>query len=427
MLGLIGRLFNRLSLKIATNTFYQILGRLISSLIAVLTTRAITSHLGIDGFGNYQIILTYASMLWILTDLGLNAIAVKRIAGEPSREQEEFSLLLTARFLLSLFLGLGLVIASLMLPYPPIIRWGIAMVSVTVIAQGVRGACGALFQYRLRYDLQLISVVAGAVVFLIGVYFSTQSGWGIVGLVVSLILQCLLTAGGFLFFATRWVRLGFTFDWPRLRRLVTQAAPFGVALVFSLLNSKLDTFLLSLVEQPAMSSAVAVGHYSLGFKIFEFVLAVPVFYMNVLYPILVKHYERRSKQSFARVFKKSLLVLLNLAVWGGLVLYLISPYLIDIIAEDVDITPGTRVLRVLTLSSPIFFVTGLIMWVLVVFGKQKELIRIYLIGFLFSLILNILLIPHYSYLAPAVVKGLTEVVILIQLVFVTWNGWKELA
>ncbi|MBU1110377.1 hypothetical protein KKB83_02075, partial [Patescibacteria group bacterium] len=209
----------------------------------------------------------------------------------------------------------------------------------------------------------------------------------------------------------------------RVLDLAREAFPFGAALFFSLLISKIDTLLLSIMPQAGISQAEAVGHYNLGFKLFEFVLAVPVFFMNVVYPLLVKNLAT-SKEFFVATIKKSFLILFNMAVWGSVVLYITAPYLIKIFAKDIDIGPAVQVLRNMTLFTPVFFITALLMWVLVVFKKQKALIGIYVSAFVFSLTLNYLFIPHYSYLAPSVIKGFTEILILIQLTVVSLRCWR---
>lgn len=409
---------------VASNTIYQVLGRFVSAVIAVLATRMITGYLGIQGYGGYQIVLTYVSFLWIVTDFGFNAVAVRHIAANPDDLQDTFSSLLTIKVILGCILTLLLIGITPFLPYSHFIRIGILIGSLTVLGHGLRGACGALFQLKLRYDLQFLAESVSSIFFLALVYVSTKNDWGLMGIVTAFTIQYLFVAFLFTFFASKWVQLRFLFVRNRLANLVCEAFPFGIALLFSLFISKTDTFLLSILSQSGVSQMEAVGHYNLGFKLFEFVLAVPVFFMNVIYPMLVKNLALK-EEYFKETFKKSLIVLLNLAIWGSIPLYILAPDLIRLFTRGVDIWPAVHVLRNLTIFVPVFYTTALLMWVLVVLNRQRSLIKVYAVGFLFSFTANYLLIPRYSYLATSIIKGVTEVIILLQLAWYTYKYWRE--
>ncbi|OQX51145.1 hypothetical protein B5M47_01755 [candidate division CPR3 bacterium 4484_211] len=409
---------------VASNTIFQILGRFSTALIALVVTRLITGYLGIDGFGEYQIVLSYVTFLWVLVDFGFNAIAVRRMSSHPEQEQSVFTTLLSAKLFLSFLAAVFLAGISFFLPYTLTVKLGIALGSITILSQGLRGACSGLFQYKLRYDVQFLSELLSGIVFLGLVVFTLKNGAGLLGIVAALVVQYLLVALISAFFAARWLSLKPRFNPGKIKELALEAFPFGIALLFSLMTGKVDTFLLSVLPQEEISQVQAVGYFGLSLKIFEFVLAVPVFFMNVVYPILARNLSLKWEY-FTATFKKSFLILFNMGMWGSMLLYIAAPYFVNIVAKDVRAGPAVHILRILTLFIPIYFITALLMWVQLVFKKQKSLIFVYAAAFVFAFVSNCLFVPRYSYTAAALIKGLTEVFIFLQLSYLTLRNFRE--
>ena len=403
---------------VASNTIYQVLGRFISAAVAMIITRWLTRALGIEGYGSYQLIIAYASFYWILTDFGLNAVAVKEMAAHSEQKELLWQQLLTLRFLLGLLLTLFLIILSFFLPYPPLIREGIIIVALTILAQGIRGACSGMFQLQLRYDLQLLAEGSGSLLFLVLVWLLLRQGAGLRAIVIAFLGQYLWVTLLNLLFVRRWSSWRFNFDRQGLKKMIQAALPLGLALLFNLFANKLDTFLLSLRPQPH-PPLEAVGYYGLGLKFFEFLLVLPVFFMNVLYPRLAKNFQQ-GWLIFRQTIFKGFLVLLALSISGGGFLFFTSPLLLKLVTQGVEIGPAVKVLRLLSLEAPLFFLSALLMWVLVILDHQRTLIFVYAVSFLFSFLANWFLIPHWSYLAPALVKGGSEALILLQLAFFSW-------
>jgi O-antigen/teichoic acid export membrane protein len=58
-------------------------------------------------------------------------------------------------------------------------------------------------------------------------------------------------------------------------------------------------------------------------------------------------------------------------------------------------------------------VTSLLQWSLITLGKQKFLLYIYLISAIINVALNLIFIPSFSYLASAVITGVTELLVMV--------------
>lgn len=67
---------------------------------------------------------------------------------------------------------------------------------------------------------------------------------------------------------------------------------------------------------------------------------------------------------------------------------------------------------------PFFFLSALFWHGLIIYGKQKYLISVYVIGAIFNLVTNIIFIPRYSYIAAATTTVVSEALVLALLIVI---------
>ncbi len=415
----------RTYLTIASNTTFQILSRAATAIVALIVTRLITQNMGLQGYGDYQIILSYVTLFWILTDFGLNAVVVREMAASDVKLQPLFSALFTLRAALGVFLVfLSLAILSF-LPYTPAVKLGIIVGSITIFAQGIMGASHGVFQVKFHYDRQFWANLLGSVLLLCLTLFVTSAKLGVVSLTMVFTLGYLVMTAASLFFVRKWVRLSFSFDKVLLKKLFIKTLPFGTALLFSLATFKIDAILLSILPLANIGNSEAVGIYNLAYKVFELALVVPTFFMNVMYPILVRHFEQ-SLAKFKSTFLKTFASLSFAGITATITIYFLAPFVVRILAKGEGFESSISVLRILILALPIFYLSSLFMWVVLVFKKQKALIFVYLTSFVFNFLTNYYFIPKYTYTGAAIATGATEFLILLMLVYASFHFWKGL-
>lgn len=414
----------RTYLTIASNTFFQLLSRVATAGVALIVTRLITQNLGLQGYGDYQIVLSYVTLFWILTDFGLNAVVVREMAADNAKLQPLFSALFTLRAVLGIFLVfLSLAILSF-LPYQPTVKLGIIVASFTIFAQGIMGASHGIFQVKFHYDRQFWANLAGSLFLLILMLWVTSAKLGVVALSLVFTIGYLIMTAASLFFAKSWVKLTFSFDKVLLKRLFMKTLPFGTALLFSLATFKIDAILLSALPLANLTNSEAVGIYNLAYKVFELALVVPTFFMNVMYPILVRHFEQ-SLEKFKSTFVKAFGSLCFAGIAAVITIYFLAPFIVQVLAKGQEFESSITVLRILVLALPVFYLSSLFMWVILVLKKQKALIFVYLTSFIFNFLTNYYFIPKYTYTAAAIITGLTEGLILLLLVLASIHFWRQ--
>ncbi len=382
-------------------------------------TMLVTRRFGPDGYGDLTLMLAYSALFYIVADFGLNAIVVRRLSGEEEKMQYYFGNLVSMRLLMSSFLIFVGAAALFLFPYSQYVKLGILISLWTILTQAIYTSSNSVFQTKLRYDLSVIASVLGSVVTLGIALTAILSGRGLLMIVSSYV------AGGGVMVITAFVllnKLGVGFkpqtDFGVWKSIFLAALPLGITTVFSVLLSKADTMMLSL-----LSTQKAVGLYGAGYKIFEVALVVPTFFANAIYPILVRHYKEGINKLLETAKKSGLfLFLAGVAVSiGGIIL---APLAIRIIGGS-GFSESIIVMRLLFLGMPVFYLSALFLWLLITLGDQKIIPVFYGIGALFNLTANYFLIPRYGFYASAVITWISELLILSMLIARTMRVLKS--
>ena len=403
--------------KIAANTFYQLSGKGFSILTNILIVALITRSLGVALFGDYILATTVPAFLYFLADFGLNAIFLREVSHDNHHTQKFGSLFALRLGLAALAIILGLGYAFLY-PHSDVLRLAIVLSLTTVFFQAAFTSLNALFQHNLRYDLSVVATISSHVVGAGLTVWGYLQGFGLLYFVgIWALSYLILFLGAFLFSQKlpEGPRLNWDGKWAR--RLLTLSLPLGLMMVFSQVNFTADVFLLN-----ALDSSEAVGIYRLGYKVFENILPIPLFFVNALYPVMLADH-KQSLAALIRRLKQSLGLLLLAALILILVTVPLSSFIIRILG-GADFRDATLVLQLLAFSLPLFFVTAPLQWFLITVGKDKVLPAIYAVAALLNVSLNWLFIPRYSYFASIFATIFSELMILVLLGFAYWRFKK---
>lgn len=420
-----------LTLKIANNTLFQLIGKVVSMSITILTTIIITRQYGREGYGEFNIMQNYPALFFIIADFGLNAIAVREISKYPEKTEKYLANILFLRLMLCMVLLAFSSFALAFLPYEFNLKLGVFFGSFVIFTVSMFATLNIVFQSKLRYDLSMIGYITGSLVILLlalGLsYLKADVGlvnfsYVIGGFISVLVNMYLVKRLG--------VRIGLEFDFSLIRNFFWLSLPVGLMFIFSQINFKADSILLSILPVPAnlgLSQTEAVAIYGLPYKIFEVALVVPTFLMNAAYPVFVDHF-KESKNRLKNTFLKIIIALATLGVVAAIVGNIFAEFAINFLGGS-EFKESITVLRILVGGLILFYVSQPIGWLLVTINKQKILPFIYFLSAVINLGLNYYFIPKYSFYASSVITLISELFILIILVLVAnkyWNNVQEI-
>lgn len=413
-----------LHFKIAANSLAQLISRIVSTFTLLLVTILITRNLSKEVWGDFVIITSYVGLFTVLADFGLNGVVLKILTREEHRLEEFFKNLMGLRLVLSLVAIFAVLCVLSFLPYSSGVKIGIIVGNVLIIAQAVLNTSLLIFQYKLRYDLGSISDILGSLVTLFLVLLAVKFHAGLLIILTIFIIGSIVKAFVSLFFVHFLVKVrGVAFNFKLWRILIISSLPLGLMMIFSQINASVDKQIIALTN-PAflgVSASLAVAIYGLSYRIFDFSLAIPTFVVNSAYPILLNSH-KNDREELLTLAKQLAIGLLGLGLVLAVVGFFISPVVLQIFGSY---SAALVSLRILLFGLPLFFVTSLLLWIIITINKEKIIPFIYGFAALANITLNLILIPKYGYNAAAWVTIISELIIFILLVIVLANYFAE--
>jgi len=363
-------------------------------LLALVTTGILTRKLGSEGYGAFTLISSLFVMLDSLADFGIKTIGIRELAN-GKKIMGKIIKLKTLMTTGSWLLGL-------------VVIWGLdslvgirieAVVALTMVwLTSMLGVGEMVWQKNLKMERKTLVDIVFPLLFMAGLWVWKDS------LSLMVVYGILLGARIIsLMLGWRWLRNEKEFleiEWSngKIGDLWKEVWPMGVfLLLFAAYDRVVDSILISHflgIEQ--------VAYYGLAYKIYGVLIQPAYFYVNSVFPLLSGKFNDKKE-----IFNKSLLILI-----AGMLVVVVGTWIWADWAVELLGGPGyemaAKVLRVLILGCLFTYIGHLVGFTLIAKGGQKDLLKVGLIGLVFNLSLNWLLIPSYGIMAAAWITVATE-------------------
>jgi O-antigen/teichoic acid export membrane protein len=270
--------------RIALSSSAQIVGRIITSGIGIVTVGITTRYLGLDLYGQLTTITIFLSLFTTLTDVGTNNIAIRELAQKPEDAARIIGNVLALRAAAAIVFSL-LAIIAVQFIYPgdvhTHIRLGVAILAITLLLTAVQTSLTSILSANIQNYLIVIGDSLNKLVALGLIIFTATRGYGFYGVVIAYLLGAAVSFLSDSFFALRVIKPKFDLDLPYLKYLLILALPFGMAVVLNTLYFRVDGLLLSLLK-----GSSEVGVYGVAYKVVELTMSFPIFFMMAVFPIM---------------------------------------------------------------------------------------------------------------------------------------------
>lgn len=391
---------------IFSNTLYQFLGKIVTSVLGVIITIFLTRYLGPEGFGKYTFAVVFVTMFGVIGDWGMTLIGVR----EASRKIESASgivgNILAVRLVLAFVAILLANIVVYALPYSTEIRLLISICSLSLLALSIKTSFQIIFNAKLRMELFAISeTVANAMaIILVGLLIAVRAnlpqimGAFLIGQVFAAVVAWVL--------GVRLLPVKLSLFHKGTRYLLAEAFPMGAILVTFTIYNRIDTVLLSYYR-----GEVVVGLYGAAYRIFEVLVLGAAYFANSILPLISK-LAVSDRKALRFVYQKAMIILLIMGFFVAITNFVLAPIGIAIVAGP-QFEGAVLALKILSFSLIVSYLNHLNGYTLIALGKQWYSFGIAVVALAINLVLNMWLIPKYSLYAAAGVTFVTEAVIAV--------------
>lgn len=378
------------------NTSYLTLALVLQKVISFTYFTILARNLGPENLGKYYFAASFAAIFAIAMDFGLVNVLTREVAKTQREAKKLLGSVIALKLPLSLLVAGAIVISAHLLHYDPLVMsliyislFCVILDSFTVTFFGVvRGFHNLIFESISSVVFQLILMGAGL--------FFIYSGFSLVW-----VMSAALAASAFNFIFSSLVlkkKIGVPiwpiYDWPAIGKIVAIAIPFGVYGVFQRFYTYFDTVLLK-----SLAGDKYVGFYQIPSKIIIALQFIPMAFTASLYPAMSNYWVNNKKQ-LAVSFEKALiyLAIVSLPISAGIIALADKIILIFRTDYNESILP----LQIIIVSVFFIFINFPIGSLLNACDRQKNNTMNMAIVTVFTVILDIALIPPFKVLGASV-------------------------
>lgn len=416
--------------KIATNTFSQILSKVVTAIIAIFLISLLTNYLSLEMYWLYSKIYNYTWIFVFLADLWLYAISIREISNNPKDSSKIVWNVMTLRLILGIII---LFLSTFIAFFIPGYDSSLAILSIIIasfftILQLINSSILSLMQANMKIEFSAISLIIAKILNVLFIWFIAYFlypkeliAWDYYASflfimwawVISVFINTLLNY----FYASKITPIKFEADFSYMKHLFKISLPYGIALFLSVVYFKVDVILLSIIEWPKLWD-LSIALYSLPMKIVEVLMVIWWFYMTSMLPSLSSWFKEKNYEKLSSLVSLSFKILF----WFSALLFvwwiLFRDYIIKIIANEnyintTHIYNSSDAFLIVFFVILFYFISLVFIYVLVAAEKQSKLLKINIFITIFNIVWNIILIPKYSFIWAWITTLLSQILLFI--------------
>lgn len=398
--------------RITKNTTALYISQFVAAIFAFFLSILIARFLGASVFGEYSLSMAIAALIAILADLGYNTLLIKDVARDKSQANKYVVNIIFIRSILNIILFLTIVILINLIDYPNYLKNVIYLFSAYVLLCSFAKVFQSLYiAYEEMQYYSLAIIITELIGFALSILILLL-GFGLIELGFVLIVKGIFDIVlSFIICEWKFVKIKLDLDYTFWNRTIKIALSLSVASIFSLLYVRIDTLMLS-----AMKGNSVVGWYNAAYNLILGLTPIALLFMSALLPIMSVSFIT-SKNTLKIIFEKAFRYLFIIGLPISVGIFMISDKII-LLLYDQQYTNSIIALRILAWDVIIIFLIQCISYLLISIDKQKKIVIFFGVTVILNIILNLILIPNFSYVGSGVATIISEFILLSILYYI---------
>ncbi len=403
--------------KIFFSTASQIIGKLSTALIALITLHILASYFTPAQLADYGTIYSLLAFFAALADMGIYTLILRDMSSHEENAAHWYSKGVVLRFLLALVV---LSVSSLFL-------WGIPQYANTSVALGfpiaaigtffilISGIVSVVLQYTLKMHYAALALILGKMCSFLFVLLVTQWWFPSTSSLAFYTLLFLGSLGSVIiflitfFFARQELSFSAKVSASDLLDLFKKTLPFGISAILAMFYFQMGMLSFRFLLE-GEARVLAESQYFIVLRMIEVLMYFPVYFMASMLPSISKSISQ-NLQNISSQLSYSFLVLCFLAFPIGGYLFSLAPEVIHLIAPMHN--ASAPLLQLSAVSLIFAFWNGFVSYVLIAFGEQKMVLKRNFLAVCIGAISLLFFVPHFQMMGAAYATLLAEVFIFL--------------
>ncbi|MBI5038049.1 MAG: flippase [Candidatus Kerfeldbacteria bacterium] len=378
--------------RILKNTSYLTIAFIIQKVLSFLYFIFIARQLGPVDLGLYDPIKSLIPILLILIDFSLSTVMVREIARSPDRVEKYLSSILGIKAVLAFVIITSMGLFTNFSGYSSMVKIVLYLDAIIVVLDTFTLTFFAVFRGLQNMKWESIGMIGTQLLTIIFGSISLLLGWGLQSLFIAVVIGSVFNFI-FSFYMIRSrlnIRIRLHWDKEIIVKFLKMAFPFAIAAIFIKFYTFTDRFMLLFIHGQGHAGWYATAHkltYALEF--------IPSAFAASIYPAMSSYF-LHSHADLSKTFQKAMHYLMIIAVPISVGMVLVADKLV-IALYGVDYETSILPLRILISSLIVIFLNFPVGAFLNACNRQVINTRNMGITVAINIILNILLIPKYSF------------------------------
>jgi len=393
--------------RVAKNTISLWSAQIVVEILKFLLTIFVARFLGDVIFGKYSFSLAFTAFFIIFSNLGYNTLLIREVAKDKSKAKKYLNNVLGIRLFLSVIVLFLIILLINLADYPSDTKIAVYLFGIYFILVSLSDVFKVTFRaFEIMEYEAIITIIAN----LIRVSFSIMIlffGYGLIEVALIFVLSEIIDfVISFVMCRKKITRFGLSIDTKFLKETIKIVLPLSVLPIFSLIYVRADTIMLSFLKGDAV-----VGWYNAAYNLVLGFKPVAHLFMTAVFPLMSAYYVS-SKKSFINVFEKSFKYLFIIGLPTAVGITLLADKLI-LLFYGTQYINSINALEILSWDILLLFLSMCLSFVLISINKQSSMAIIAGLSAFINVILNLILIPTYSYLGAAVATIASEAFLFV--------------
>jgi O-antigen/teichoic acid export membrane protein len=406
----------KISNQILKNLISLTSAEVLSKIIGLITAAYLGRVLKPEGFGILGFATAFVSYFLLMVNFGLDTYGTREVAKERSIIPKLVNNILSVRLIFASFWFIILNVVIILIDKPVVFKLVLIITGINLFVNAL--SINWIFLGIEKMWLIAIRQIMTNLISLIGIVILVNSEKNILIAASITVLSGLINSLWLLgVFKKMYGKISFEIDKTYLKEILKESIPLALSSFMIAIYYNLD-----MVMMGYMKPERDLGIYSAAYKIILVGIVPFSLILNSFFPSLSKIGLKNSFE-FRNIIKHYAIFMFSTGILIGSILFFNAQTIIKVIFgtrfESASIPLSILALNLLVIGANMFFGNPLIAW-----GKQKQYSITIALGAITNIILNVLLIPKYSYIGASFATLMSEGVVFVG-VFVLFISYTK--
>lgn len=402
--------------KILTNSSVLILSSLINLVLSFITTSLIARSLGPELYGKYTFGLSFIMLCSVLANFGIESLFIREAARNKENINKMFMDVFHLKCILAFLTSVITVIVVNFLDYPDSTVHVVYILSIGLFFQIISSSVLCVYKSMEKMVVvaffSIIFRVITAILIIICIYLDL----GIMGPVATFSFgNILVFIGSYIVFYRDFRLLNFRLNPYGWAKIISKGGPFFISALLTMIYSKANLLLLSKIQ-----GELEIGLYMAAWTLVESLYFIPEAVTTSLFPAFSRIYNS-STTYLEKVYSKMIkyIIMISVAVCGG---SLLVGHEILLLIFGESFLEAVAALYVLIFVWMFSFLSNMMSYLLFSIKQEKAQMKVMGFACITNILLNLLLIPKYSFIGSAFALVITEGLVVLIMGGILWKN-----